>query len=416
MKIGIVKECKIPHDYRVPFTPEQLAYIQDTYGVPCVVQPSDIRCFADDDYTRQGINLQDDLSDCHVIFGVKEIPVENLINGKTYYFFAHVTKAQPHNQNLMGALIDKNITMVDYELLTHANGMRILGFGHQAGIVGAYNGLKVYGDKTGDFQLPLAHTLSGLDELYDRVSDLQNLDMRIMSTGAGGRVSGGIVSVLEKTNLKPLSPPEYLQDYLSNTQSGVYTVLAPMDYMRRTDDAPMVEAEFFADPTPFISNFLPYAQHSNMYIAGHFWDNRAPAFFTMADIADPATFPIDIISDISCDLDGPIPTTVRTTTLEDIAYDIHRTTGTEHPALSETNGGANAITVTAVDNLPSAIAKDSSHAFGQSLLTDVIPTLVAGSINEGDDNNHSTCINRATICTAGQLTENYQYLSTYAGI
>ena len=403
MKIGILKECKIPHDYRVPFTPEQLAEIQQSYGIPCVIQPSLIRCFSDDDYTAHGITLQDDLSDCDVIFGVKEVPPKNLIAGKTYLFFAHVIKAQPHNQNLMQALLGKNITMIDYETLVDEKGVRVVAFGHQAGIVGAYNALKVYGEKTGGYDLPLAHTLSGLDELYDRVSCLQNLPLRMMSTGAGGRVSGGIVSVLAKTNLQPLSP----QDYLVSPQAGVYTMLGPLDYMKRPDNTPMVESEFFADPTPFTSNFLPYAQTSNMYIAGHFWDSRAPVFFDLSHIKDCHTFPIDIISDVSCDIPGPIPTTVRTTTLESIAYDIDRTTGAECPPLSEPN----AITVTAVDNLPSAIAQDSSQSFGAGLLKNVIPHIIAGG-GEKDGG----CITRATICRAGQLTEPYQYLSNYAGV
>ena len=406
MKIGVLKECKIPHDYRVPFTPEQLAHIQKSYGINCVIQPSDIRCFGDNEYTRAGITLQDDLSDCDMIFGVKEVPPENLMAGKTYLFFAHVTKCQPHNQALMRALISKNITMIDYELLLDKNGIRVVGFGRQAGIVGAYNALKIYGDKTGNYDLPLAHTLSGLNELYDRVSALQNLSLRIMSTGAGGRVSGGIASVLEKTNLKPCSP----QDYLTGTQSGVYTMLAPRHYIKRTDGALMIESEFFADPTPFASNFLSYAKCSNMYIAGHFWDNRACPFFSMADIADSTQFPIDIISDVSCDVISPdsgilapIPTTVRETTLDDIAYDIDRTTGAEHSAPKNTN----AITVTAVDNLPSAIPRDSSHAFGEGLIKTIIPSIT---------NTNNSCIAHATICTGGRLTDKYSHLSVYAGL
>ena len=408
MKIGVLKECKIPHDYRVPFTPEQLAQIQKSYDITCVIQPSPIRCFSDDEYRQAGIALQDDLSDCDVIFGVKEVPPDNLIEGKTYLFFAHVTKSQPHNQDLMGALIGKNITMIDYELLLGTNGIRAIGFGREAGIVGAYNALKIYGDKTGDFNLPLAHTLSGLDALYSRVYDLQNLRLRIMSTGAGGRVSGGIASVLEKTNLTPLTP----EDYLTNHQRGAYTLLSPRHYIKRAhstpqNNTPIVEQDFFADPTPYISNFHPYAQQSNMYIAGHFWDNRACAFFSLAHIKDANQFPIDIISDISCDIVGdglaPIPTTVRECTLDDIAYDIDRTTGVEKPALS----GANAITVTAVDNLPSAIPRDASQNFGTGLMNTVIPSI----LNQGNSS-----ITDATICQGGQLTPKYSYLSAYAGL
>ena len=399
MKIGILKECKIPEDFRVPFTPKQLVEIQENFDVTCVIQPSNIRCFKDSEYTDLGIALQEDMSDCDIIFGVKEVPIENLIDNKPYVFFSHVIKEQEHNKDLMRALLDKNITMIDYETLTNDTGQRVVAFGREAGIVGAYNALRAYGIKFNAFDLPFAHTLKDLADLYDVVSNLPPLTMRVMNTGRGGRVSGGTVEVLEKAGLKFVTA----EQYLTGQDTGVYTSLAPVDYIKRTDGSPMVEAEFFANPKGFESNFMPYAQVSDVYVSGHFWDRRSTTFFEMSDIADKAKFPIEVLSDVSCDLPGPIPTTLRETTLDDTTYDVDRDTGLEKGAFSDSKN----LTVTAVDNLPSSIPRDASSAFGSALIENVLPSII------GNDNG---CIDRATICSGGTLKPAFEYLSDYAGM
>lgn len=399
MKIGILKECKTPCDYRVPFSPDQCVQIQQKFGVQVVVQPSDIRCFTDTEYRQKGIKIHQDLSDCTYIFGVKEVPIYALIPHKNYIFFSHTIKAQSYNQNLMRALIKNNITMIDYEPLVSPTGKRVGAFGHEAGIVGAYNALRAYGIRMRVFELPLAHTLDGLADLFKRVQSLPDLPIRVMCTGRGGRVSGGIRKVLNLTNLRQVSASEYL----NSTENAVFVALSPTEYIKRTDGQQMDKTAFFANSaTGYTSNFHPYAKKSDMYISGHFWDSTSPVFFSIHDIQDMQKFPISIISDVSCDVPGPVPTTLRSTSLDAPLYDISRTTGQELSAFVDDT----AITVTAVDNLPSAIPRDSSHAFGVSLIAEMLPYIF------GTDDGR---IQNATICTNGALTEKFKYLKTYAG-
>ena len=129
MTIGLIKEEKVPKDVRVALTPQQCVEIQNKYAVKIVVETSADRCYSNDEYKNEGIELVNDLSNCDIILGIKEVPIDKLIEGKTYLFFSHTKKKQPYNQKLMHALIKKKIRMIDYEALTHNDGQRILGFG-----------------------------------------------------------------------------------------------------------------------------------------------------------------------------------------------------------------------------------------------------------------------------------------------
>ncbi len=399
-QIGLLREGKVPPDFRVPLTPQQALAAQEKFGVSALVQPSPNRCFPDKAYADLGVTLQEDLSACDLLLGVKEVPIANLIPNKTYAFFSHTIKEQAHNQKLMQALLAKSITMIDYEMLVAPNGQRLTAFGREAGIVGAYNALLSYGKKTGTFQLPPVHTLQGVKHLEQVVSELPKIKARVMTTGHGGRVNSGIVLVLKKAGFRQVSA----QRYLSEHEQGVFVSLDVQDYMERSDGRPLVAEDFFDNPkSDYQSCFLKYAQTSDVYISGHYWDSLSPVFFEMSDIANPHTFPISVISDISCDLPGPIPTTLRESTSENIAYDIDRQTGKELPAFSKNEN----ITITAVDNLPSCIPCDASTFFGESLLTQMLPFYL------GEDDGR---IANATLCSNGQLTTPYLYLKKYAGV
>lgn len=147
-KIGVLREGKVPPDKRVALTPEKCVEVMERFkDVEVVVQPSPIRAFKDEDYTALGIKLQEDLSDCDVIFGVKEVNKEDLIPNKQFFFFSHTYKKQPYNRALLQAILDKKIQLTDYEVLTDENNLRLIGFGRYAGIVGAYNGFRTFGLK-----------------------------------------------------------------------------------------------------------------------------------------------------------------------------------------------------------------------------------------------------------------------------
>ncbi|HRP58895.1 MAG TPA: alanine dehydrogenase, partial [Vicingus sp.] len=281
MKIGVIKEGKTPPDERVPFCPEQVNYINANFpDVKVVVQKSDVRRYKNEEFQNQGIELVDNLDDCNVLMGIKEVPIADLIPNKTYFFFSHTIKKQAYNRKLLIELLDKKIAMVDYETLVDKNGSRLIGFGRYAGIVGCYNTFFAYGQRTGLFNLKRAYQCFDKTEMLNELPKIKlPNDYKIVITG-GGRVAKGIIEILEKLNIQKVKPA----DFLSNTYCyPVYTQLFPEDYNKRKNNQPFTVREFYADASGFESNFMPYAKVADMYISGHFWAKGSPFIFTRED-------------------------------------------------------------------------------------------------------------------------------------
>ncbi len=397
MKIGIIREGKNPPDKRVAFTPKQCAQIKEEYKVDVVVESSNIRAFSDDEYIAEGLQVVQDVSDCDVLFGVKEVPMNQLIPDKTYFFFSHTIKKQAYNRELLQTIINKNIKLIDYETLTQPTGERVVAFGRYAGIVGAYNGLRMYGLKTGRFNLIPAHECKGkaeLDKELDKV-DLPK-DFRIVLTG-GGRVGGGALEVLHKAGIRQVFPKEFLgtTDY----NEPVVVQLHVEDYNERQDGAPFKRSEFYSNPEGYQSTFMRFAQCSDMYVAAHFWNPVSPFIFTRED-AKSSDFKIAYVADISCDIDCAVASTLQPSAIADpfYGYNAQKESITE---FQETKS----IAVMAVDNLPCELPRDASEDFGKDLLKSVMPALLV------DDSDK--VVHRATVTNQGKLTDLYQYLSGY---
>lgn len=394
MKIGIVKEGKVPIDKRVPLTPEQCAVLKQQFDCEVVVQPSPIRAITDQEYASAGIPLQDDLSDCDVLLGVKEVPIAELIPEKTYFFFSHTYKEQPYNARLLRTCVDKNIRLIDYELLTKG-GRRVVAFGRFAGLVGAYNGLRGWGEKFDQFSLKPAFECHDLVDMWSqfKMVDFPN-DLRIVLTGKG-RVAGGAVETLEAAGIPSCSPEEFL----NGVEGPVWTQLDAEEYYRKSDGSSYDKKELYEDPSGFESAFMDYAAVASMYIAGHYYDARAPFIFTREDAAHE-DFKVKYVADISCDIDGPVACTLKPSTIDDpfYGYDAKSATVVDHK-------DDNAIGVMAVDNLPCELPRDASLSFGKDLLKHVLPALFNGDA-EG-------VLYRATECEGGRLAPNFKYLESY---
>jgi alanine dehydrogenase len=396
MKIGIIKERKTPPDERVPFSPEQCKRLMDQYpNISVVVEPSDVRCFSDADYTNAGIELANDLSDCDVLMGVKEVPKDRLIPSKTYFFFSHTIKEQPYNRQLLQTMLAHNIRMIDYETLTFPHGGRILGFGRYAGIVGAYNGLLAYGQKTGAFNLKPAHLCKNRADLEGELYKAKlPKNYKIVVTGTG-RVGQGALEILKKCGIQQVDRHSFLNDYFDE---AVFCQLDVDDYYKRDDGASFDMSEFFNNPEGHTSTFIDYAKVANMYIACHYWDSRAPFIFTREDMRNPA-WNIDLVADISCDIDGPVACTLRPSTIANPLY------GYDPLTEKEVSFDDAPIGVMAVDNLPCELPADASTDFGNNLLDKVMPALIGSDFDQ--------IIERATICENGELTKYFSYLSNY---
>ena len=207
MKIGILREGKVPVDKRVALTPQHASALHQTFSCTVVAQPSPIRAIGDNEYVAAGIVLQEDLSDCDVLFGVKEVPIDQLIPNKTYFFFSHTYKKQPYNAKLLKACVERSVRLIDYELLTK-NGARVVAFGRFAGLVGAYNGLRGWGEKYGQYKLRPAHECKDMEEMFAQLQGIEwPSDVRILLTGKG-RVAGGAVETLKASGIPQISPNE----------------------------------------------------------------------------------------------------------------------------------------------------------------------------------------------------------------
>lgn len=398
LRIGLIRERKTLPDDRVAFTPKQCAYILAHYpDVQIVVEPSPRRCFADAEYAAEGIELNDNLNDCDILLGIKEVPVDSLLPGKTYFFFSHTKKKQPHNKKLMHALIEKNIRMIDYECLTHADNQRILGFGFYAGIVGAHNGLLTYGKKTGLYQLPAAHEVRSFKELIAAYEHIKLPNMKIVVTGSG-KVAAGVLEVFTQLDIESVEPLDFLTHQY---EYPVFTHLKGAGLYARKDNDIFLRDDFHAYPEAYKCLFSSYINQTDILMNGIYWEQRIARLFEKEEIKRN-DWRIKVISDITCDVDGSVPINVGSSTIADPVYGIDRTDFSQTAPFLNNN---DIIDVMAVDNLPNELPCDASQYFGTHFEKYILPEILKGD---------SDILRRATICENGKLTKKYEYLSDYA--
>lgn len=398
LTIGLIREGKVPADNRVALTPAQCKWIQKmSAGVTIVVQSCPTRCFTDREYQAAGVAVQEDMSNCDVLLGIKEVPISMLLPGKTYLFFSHTKKKQPHNQPLFRALIDKQITLIDYECLEHDDGQRIIGFGFFAGIVGAHNGMMAYGNRTGLYQLDRVYKQNNFRELMHTYFGLRLPNVKIAVTGSG-RVAHGILEIMNLMGIHEVEPDEYLVRRFSYP---VYTQLKGADLYAHTLTGKYNREAFHHHPAEFHCLFLPYAAQTDILLNGVYWDSNYPRLFESTDISAD-NFIIQTISDITDDANGSVPINLGDQSIENPVYGIDRKTFTKTDPYQP-----NSIDVLAVGNLPNELPRDASRYFGEQLIKYVLEDLLKGG---------SAIIERATMLKQGRLTEEYAYLKEYANL
>lgn len=396
MKIGIIREGKIPPDSRVPLTPEQCAEIIRDYPVDVVVEPFPGRCFPDELYGKLSVPLSGDLSGMDILMGVKEVPVQQLIPGKTYFFFSHTIKEQAHNRSLLRAILDKNIRLIDYEVLTDEHGRRLIAFGRFAGMVGAHNGIMAYGRRTGQYSLRRMKDCLDYAEATTVYRHLQLPPMKVVLTGSG-RVGQGAARVLKDMGIRQASPESFLEETFAKP---VFTQLECKHYAARKDGAPFSTRDFYKHPERYKSIFAPYYRVADVMINGIYWDKKAPAFFTKEEMRRE-DFNIQVIADVTCDIapDASIPSTLRPSTIDEPVYGYDPDTETETAPYQHRS-----VDVMAIDNLPNELPRDASQAFGRQFIAHVLPELLK---------EHSPMIDRATIAENGHLGPRFQYLEGF---
>ena len=395
MKIGIIKEYKSPPDKRVVFSPEKcIETIKKFPEIEFFVEKSEIRCFSDSEYELLNIQTVSDLSHCDVLIGVKEVPVNKLINDKKYFFFSHTIKKQPYNKKLLQEILSRNIDLYDHETIVDKSNNRLIGFGYYAGVIGAYNGLRAYGLKTKSFVFPKAIDLKDRKEFNDILNTLSIPSIKILLSGKG-RVGSGTKEVLDFLKIKEVSPNDFINN---NYNEAVYSNIDVLDY-NFSHTIENTVSNFYKFPEKFVSTFSKFSSIADIYFAGHYHNPKAPKLITLNDMKK-SNFNIDVIADISCDIDGPIACTIRASTINDPIYGFHKSNSIECDFLNP-----DAIAVMAVDNLPCELPRDSSEMFGEMFLKHVIPSF----FNDDKDD----ILKNPQMTSNGQLTPRFKYLSDY---
>ena len=396
MKFGIIRERKDPPDKRVVLSPKACQKVLKAHTkAQIIVEPSPIRAYADDDYKQLGITVASEMDNCDVLLGVKEVPIDSLIPNKKYFFFSHTIKKQPYNRDLLRAILEKNIEMYDHEVITNKQEQRVVAFGRYAGIVGAYNGFRAYGLKFDLFNLPKASVLPDQTALIAELKKLSLPNIKVLLTGRG-RVGNGAREMLDGMEMRRVTVTEYLEETFNEP---VYCQIDAGEYNKRKDGVRGNKANFFANPEEYKSNFFRFAKVTDFYIAGHFFGQGSPYLFTRED-AKHQDFKIRVVADISCDIDGPVASTIRPSTIADPIYGYDAMTESEADFKKP-----EAIAVMAVDNLPCELPRDASEGFGEAFIKNVIPAF----FNDDKDG----VLERARMTQNGKLTARYSYLQDY---
>lgn len=401
MKIGLIKETKTPVDNRVALTPTQVAQLNQEYpNSEIVVQSSSIRAFSDDEYRQAGVKVVEDVSDCDVLFGIKEAKIETLIPQKHYFFFGHIAKMQEYNRPLLQAFIQKGITFSDYEYLVDDHNIRLCAFGWWAGVVGVYYTLRGYGLKTRMFELPKPDIKFTLDQLIQNLKTIKLPKVKLLVTGAG-RVSQGAQHVLNEIGAYKLNENEYLADNHVQLSNLSYCVADADRLVCSIDGKDFSWDDFIKNPHTYKSDFMRWAKHTDILLCAHFWAPNAPVYLSAEDLRSTNN-KIRMIGDVTCDIMGSIKSTIRPATHAEPYYDYNPQTEKEEPLFADPNN----ITVEAVDTCPNALPMDASEFFGNMLIPHVFEPLLRGE--------HTKVIQKSTILKDGKLTTNFEYLTKFA--
>lgn len=398
LRIGLIREGKVPQDNRVALTPAQCKWLQKNFeDVSVIVQHSPNRCYTDVEYEKAGVEVKEDISECNLLLGIKEVPVHMLLEGKTYMFFSHTKKLQPVNQGLFRAILQKQVTLIDYECLEHEDGTRIIGFGFFAGIVGAHNGMMAYGNRTGAYKLARVGSVNSFQKLIHTYFGLKLPNIKIAVTGSG-RVAHGVLEIMNLLGIHEVEPDEYVETEFAYP---VYVHLKGADLYVHKTTGKYSRNDFHANPQEYNCRFTEYISNTDILINGIYWEKSIPRLFEMEDLGKPG-FRIQTIADITDDLNGSVPCNLGDSTIDDPVYGVDKITYQKTAAYLP-----GSVDVMAVGNLPNELPRDASRYFGEQLIKYVLDDIRTGG---------SKLIEHATIVDGGKLNPLYDYMKAYGGL
>jgi saccharopine dehydrogenase (NAD+, L-lysine-forming) len=431
--LGIRREDKNPWERRVPLIPVHARELLRQLPLGIIIQPSPIRVFSDEDYRREGVTVSEDLSLCSIVLAVKEIPEDFFLDGRAYVFFSHTIKGQSHNMPMLQRMIERRATLVDYEKILDDKGRRLVFFGRQAGLAGMIDTLWALGRRLlmDGIRTPFADIRQTIKyaSLVEAKEAVQKAGWKIHNHGLDsslvplvfgftgyGHVSQGAQEIFDLLPFEEVEPGRvrdlFRKKYYSDKK--VYkTVFKEEDLVVPKRGRPKFDLQdYYHNPQnyrPVLEGFLPYL---TVLVNAIYWAPQYPRFVTKKALGKlwKGTQPprLRVIGDITCDIDGSIECTVKSTEPSHPVFTYDVRTG---EAADGFKGRGPAVM--AVDNLPAEIALESSVFFSQTLMP-FIPGLV-GADFEAD---FSRCglpaeLKRATVLFRGEFTPDYAYMHEF---
>lgn len=431
--VGVRREDKSKWERRVPITPQDASDLSGQHGIQVVIQPSPIRAFTGAEFTQMGASVQDDLSACPVVFGIKEMPLEFFEPGKAYVFFSHVIKGQPHNMPMLQRILDLGCTLIDYERVVDDKNRRLIFFGWHAGVAGAIDTLWALGRRLEWEGIPnpfstlrqthtyhdLVEAKTALSRVRDRiVADglPEQVTPLILGVAGYGNVSRGVQDILAHLPVIEIEPEEVARVAADPNASRrhVYKVVFKEWHMVEplVPGGPFDLQDYYQHPGKYRGVFEQYVPHLTVLFNAIFWTQAYPRLVTKTGLgrlfAAPGQPRLRVIGDISCDVDGAIECTVKSTEADDPVY-------VYDPADQEVTDGYSGagVVVLAVDILPAELPREASVDFSR-ILRPFIPAIAQCDLTVAFEQCSLPAeIKRAVIAYQGELTPDYQYIENY---
>ena len=444
-RLGIRREDMYAWERRVPLTPQDAKELVEAHGLEIVVQSSPKRVFSDEEYRQAGIEVEENLSSCPVIFGIKEIPIPVLEHGRTYVFFSHTIKGQSYNMPMLSRLLELSCTLIDYEKVTDKNGHRLIFFGNYAGLAGMIETLWAFGKRLSweGIANPFEQVKRALDypdleaakeaicKVGDEIAKVglpDSITPLVLGIVGYGNVSRGAQEILNLLPTEEIAPGELAAlGGCSNTldllhppskakaasNKVLYTVIfKEQDTVKPIDSgSPFDLQEYYDHPERYCGIFERYLPYLSALVNCIYWEPIYPRLFpkqTVRELYRGSKPRLKVIGDISCDVEGAIECTVKVTEPDNPVYVYDPVADCAIDGI-EGNGPV----VMAVEILPSELPRESS-AYFSNVLKAYVPAITKADYT-GD---FASCelppeIKRAVIAYRGKLTPAYRYIEQY---
>ncbi len=431
-RIGIRLEDKNEWERRAPIIPSDIAKLA-SQGLEIQVERFPGRAFDDAAYVESSATLVDNTPDADLLIGVKEMPVRLFKQGGAYIFFSHTIKGQPYNMKMLGDLVEKKCTLIDYELITDEKGRRLVFFGRFAGLAGMIDTLwtlgrrlESLGHKTPFLDIEPTHRYASLDAARESVAavgariEKEGLPAEITPLVFGfcgyGNVSQGAQEILDLLPHEDVAPAVLEAFVAENT--GLANRLAKVVYKEEhivepTDPSkPFELQEYYDHPERYRTTFEPHLKQLSVLVNGIYWEERYPKLADadqLREIFSGDTPPrLLVVGDITCDVDGSLACTMRDTEPGDPVY-------IYNPETRDASSGFDGpgLAVMAVGNLPTELPREASKVFSEAL-TPFIPALAEVNFNGSfDEARLPDPIRRAVILWCGEFTPDFQYMQEF---